>query len=118
MNDTTNRILVASTLAFGEGLNLQSCSDCLLVERQWNPANEEQAECRFVRIGQKADSVQSTYIIASGTVDEYLTEIVERKREIVARTLSNKELIWNESEIIKELADRIAQAHREKWRPK
>ena len=118
LTDSNYRVLVASTLAFGEGLNLQSCSDCLLVERQWNPANEEQAEARFVRIGQKASSVQSTYVIASGTVDEYLTEIVERKREIVAQTLSNKDITWNESEIIKELAERIAQAHREKWRPK
>jgi SNF2 family DNA or RNA helicase len=46
-----SRILIASTLAAGEGMNLQKCSDCLIVERQWNPANEEQAESRFIRIG-------------------------------------------------------------------
>lgn len=37
----------------GKGLNLQSCSDCVVLERQWKPANEKQAEARFIRIGAK-----------------------------------------------------------------
>ena len=45
-----NRILIASSLAAGEGINLQFCSDMIQLERQWNPANEEQSECRFIRI--------------------------------------------------------------------
>ena len=49
--------MVASTLAAGEGLNLQTCSDCVIHERQWNPANEEQVEGRFIRIGQIAETV-------------------------------------------------------------
>lgn len=101
-------ILVASTLAAGEGLNLQSCSDCILHERQWNPANEEQAEGRFIRIGQTANSVNGTYITASGTVDEHLANLVERKRQEFHAAMNKGEIpIWNQAGMIQELAESI-----------
>ena len=80
--DSDARVMVASTLAAGEGLNLQFCSDCIIVERQWNPANEEQAEGRFIRIGQERNQVNAIYMIISNTMDEWFTEIVEEKRRI------------------------------------
>lgn len=40
-NQTECAILVASTLASGEGINLQTCGDAILHERQWNPQNED-----------------------------------------------------------------------------
>ena len=40
---SSSKILIASELAAGVGLNLQYVSDCVMLERQWNPANEEQA---------------------------------------------------------------------------
>ncbi len=72
--------MIASTLASGEGLNLQSCSDCVMHERQWNPSAEEQAEGRFIRIGQLAQSVNAVYMHADDTVDTDLHNIVEGKR--------------------------------------
>lgn len=102
------RILVASTLAAGEGLNLQFCSDCLIMERQWNPANEEQAEARFPRPGSTADKVNATYLIASRTIDEFLTEIVEKKRGMMKQALDNEEYVWNESNLMSELMNVIA----------
>src|SRR5258706_525125 len=74
--DEDFRVMIASTLAAGEGINLQFCSDCIMLERQWNPANEEQAEARFHRFGQ-TNTVSSSYMIASETIDEYFTELVE-----------------------------------------
>lgn len=109
------RIMVASTLASGEGLNLQFCSDCIIMERQWNPANEEQAEGRFVRIGQKANAVTSTYMIAVGTVDEFFSEIVEKKRSIAANVLDAKDIKWDESSLIKELAEVLAMNGGSHW---
>lgn len=117
-NIPENRILIASTLASGEGLNLQKCSDCLLVERQWNPANEEQAEARFIRIGQFAESVSATYLVALGTIDEYFAELVERKRSIMSQVLDGKESTWDESNIIKELTEKLIQMNTKKWRLK
>lgn len=112
---TDARILIASTLASGEGLNLQFCSDAVMLERQWNPANEEQAETRFTRIGSTADRVDVTYILSVGTIDEYLTEIVEKKRVILKSTLDNEQIQWDEQELAKELGAMIASKGAKKW---
>jgi SNF2 family DNA or RNA helicase len=114
-NDPKSRILVASTLASGEGLNLQVCSDCIMLERQWNPANEEQAEARFPRPGSKAQSIQAIYLVAVGTVDEFFSEIVERKREIVASTLGGEAVQWDQSSLMKELTERLAATGGQRW---
>lgn len=109
------RVCVLSTLASGEGLNLQFCSDMIQVERQWNPANEEQVEARFPRPGQTADKINAHYPVAVGTVDEMFSEIVERKREICNMTMSGQAIKWDESSIIRELADVLAAKGGKKW---
>lgn len=114
-NDPGARVLVASTLAAGEGLNLQNCSDCIILERQWNPANEEQAEGRFIRIGQLSDKVTANYMVALGTVDEFFSELVERKREIVKKTLSGDAVAWDQSSLVKELAENLLARGKKKW---
>ncbi len=113
-SDPTRRVMIASTLAAGEGLNLQFCSDAIILERQWNPANEEQAEGRFHRFGQ-LNNVSITYMLASGTIDEYFTELVEIKRSIVAATLDNKTIEWNQQSLMKELAEILLTKGRKAW---
>lgn len=105
------RILLASTLVAGEGLNMQFCSDCLMMERMWNPSKEEQAEGRFPRPGSEASQINVTYLLASGTLDEFLTPLVEKKRAIVSETLANKEIDWENEE---NLWTQLAQAIQEK----
>jgi SNF2 family DNA or RNA helicase len=109
-----NRIMIAATKAAGEGLNLQFCSNAVLLERQWNPANEEQAEDRFHRFGQK-NAVSIYYMIESGTIDEYFSELVEQKRAIVSQALDKKEIQWEQSSLIKELAELLVTKDRKKW---
>lgn len=113
-NDPSRRLMIASTLAAGEGLNLQFCSDAIILERQWNPANEEQVEGRFHRFGQ-LNNVSITYMLASGTIDEYFCELVERKRSIVAATLDNKEIMWEQQSLMKELAEILVTKGRKAW---
>ena len=107
-NETETCIMIASTLAAGEGLNLQSCCDCVLHERQWNPANEEQAEGRFIRIGQTADTVTGTYTTAEGTIDDHLASLVEQKRANFHAAMNSGDApTWNQGDLMKELASRI-----------
>ena len=116
-NQATRAIMVASTLAAGEGLNLQTCSDCVIHERQWNPANEEQAEGRFIRIGQTAESVNAIYTHLEGltTIDPQLDAIVERKRIQFHKAMNKGEVSrWSEDSIVKELAETIMNAHNAK----
>lgn len=108
-NDSPSRLLIASTLAAGEGLNLQkSCSDILMAERQWNPANEEQAEARVNRIGQSSDTINAVYALASGTVDITLDKLVSFKRHEFHAAMNKGQIVaWNEQSIFKSLVDSI-----------
>jgi len=112
-NEPKRSILIASTLAAGEGLNLQTCADCIIHERQFNPANEEQAEGRFIRIGQTADVVNSTYAIAVDSIDEQLDMLVEGKRRRFHAAMNSSEAPkWNENDIARDLADIIVNQHK------
>jgi SNF2 family DNA or RNA helicase len=113
--DSESRILIASTLAAGEGLNMQFCSDAIMMERQWNPANEEQAEGRFIRLGMTADHVDVHYFIASGTVDEFFTELVEIKRAAMG-TIDGGEFTWDGNSLLMELAEAVAMKGGKRWK--
>lgn len=78
-NSSERAICLASTLAAGEGLNLQTGDYGILHERQWNPANEEQFEGRLRRIGQ-LKRIKFDYIHAQGSIDEHFHRLVEKKR--------------------------------------
>lgn len=99
-----SRIIVGSTLAMGEGLNLQSCSDCILHEREWNPPKEDQAFDRFHRIGQ-LNPVSARITIALGSIDETFNDIVEGKRSQLKQALDNEEYKWNDTSLAREMAD-------------
>lgn len=114
-NAAPRAILIASTLASGEGLNLQTCADCVMHERQWNPANEEQAEGRFCRIGQTAPEINAVYSQVVGSIDDHLDEIVERKRRQFHAAMNKGEAsVWSQDDIIKELADVIVKNYKAK----
>lgn len=116
-NSYPRAFMVASTLAAGEGLNLQTCSDAILHERQWNPQNEDQAAPgRFRRIGARMDiPVSVTYILADGTVDSILHGIVERKRVHFHKGMNKGEALpWNENSFAKDLASQIVGRWKEK----
>jgi len=109
------RVLVASTLAAGEGKNFQFCQDAVLGERQWNPPNEAQAEARFPRPGSTASQVNIMYPVAVGTFDEYQAELVEKKRTYLD-TVKGKWSEYSESEFMKDLIEKLATDGRAKWR--
>lgn len=117
-NATQRCIMIASTLACGEGLNLQTGSDCVMHERQWNPQNEDQAAPgRFKRIGQLASVINVTVPEAVTTIDEHLDGLIERKRRQFHAVHGKGEMqTWNEGEIGKELARLIVSKHQEKMR--
>ncbi len=114
-----NRPMIASTLAAGEGINMQFCEDCIIMERQWTPMAEEQCECRFIRIGSTALKVLATYMLAYGTIDDFLTHIVEGKRALFNQVMKDGGKIedqLDESTILRELADMLYSKGRDKWK--
>ena len=118
-NKTPRCICILSTLAAGEGLDLQTCADAIMHERQWNPQNEDQAAPgRFKRIGQLAKVINVTFPEADDTIDFDLDEIVETKRRQWHSAMNKGEQIkWDESEIGKALAARIVEKFNKKKKP-
>lgn len=87
-----DRLLLGSTLAAGEGINLQQCADALLAEREFNPANEDQAAPgRFSRIGGAVmDHVFITIMSAMNSLDDWFDTEVNIKRNELKRTYKDK----------------------------
>lgn len=109
-------VMIASTLACGEGIDLQTCADAVMHERQWNPQNEDQAAPgRFRRIGQTSNVINITFPEAEGTVDEHLDYLNEQKRKNFHSAMNKSEEIkWNEGDLGKELAKLIVKKHKER----
>lgn len=71
------------------GLNLQRASYVLFAERYWNPTDEEQAEDRAHRSGQK-NPVTVYYPMIPDTIEEQVLGTIDRKREAIANTIGNQ----------------------------
>lgn len=113
--NSASRVMIASTQAGGVGGNLQFISDAVMLERQWNPSKESQAEKRHHRYGQK-NNVIITYMIASDTIDEYFTELVEQKRAVVSSSLDGEEKNWDENSLMTELATLLVTKGKKAWK--
>jgi superfamily II DNA/RNA helicase len=71
------RFLV-STEAGGEGINLQFCHICVNYDLPWNPMRVEQRIGRVHRLGQK-HPVRVVNLVARGTIEAYVLEILDKK---------------------------------------
>lgn len=83
--DDADRVIIVSLGAGREGHTLLGggrCSDVVLVEQGWTPAEMNQAEDRVHRIGQEA-AVTPWYLIAAGTIDEDIRALIAAKKIVV-----------------------------------
>ena len=74
-------VLLLSLKAGGTGLNLTAADHVFLLDPWWNPAVEDQAADRTHRIGQERP-VFVHRLVASGTVEEGILELQQRKRAL------------------------------------
>jgi SNF2 family DNA or RNA helicase len=75
-------VFLISLKAGGTGLNLTAASYVVLFDPWWNPAVEAQAIDRSHRIGQDR-TVIAYRLISSGTIEERIWEMQQRKAEMV-----------------------------------
>ena len=113
---TNARILLASTLTGGESINLQFCRRMILHERQWNPGKEDQAKGRFRRIGSVYDKIFADFMIAAGTIDDFFTELVEKKRSGFKSAMDGEFTDWREADLMRELFAVLAAKSIKQWR--
>lgn len=75
------KVMVLSVRAGGTGITLTKASVVVHMDRWWNPAVEDQATDRAYRIGQEKD-VTVYKLVAQGTIDEHIHDIISGKREL------------------------------------
>jgi SNF2 family DNA or RNA helicase len=81
---------ILSLKAGGTGLNLTRANHVFHYDRWWNPAVESQATDRAFRIGQKKN-VEVHSLLCSGTVEEHIDELIERKKEVAGSVVGTGE---------------------------
>ncbi|MFG3280695.1 SNF2-related protein [Streptomyces sp. NPDC048111] len=79
-------VFLLSLKAAGTGLNLTRAGHVIHYDRWWNPAVEAQATDRAHRIGQ-TQPVQVHRLIAEGTIEDRINDMLVRKRELADSVL-------------------------------
>ncbi|GGO41602.1 helicase [Streptomyces daqingensis] len=99
-------VFLLSLKAAGTGLNLTRAAHVVHYDRWWNPAVEDQATDRAYRIGQDRP-VQVHRLIAEGTVEDRIDEMLRRKRKLADAVLGSGEAALTELSD-SELSDLVA----------
>lgn len=84
-------VFLISTRAGGVGLNITSANKVVVVDPNWNPAYDLQAQDRAYRIGQTRD-VEVFRLISSGTIEEivYARQIYKQQQANIGYTASHE----------------------------
>jgi SNF2 family DNA or RNA helicase len=83
-------VFLLSLKAGGVGLNLTRATHVVHYDRWWNPAVEDQATDRAHRIGQDRP-VQVHRLIAEGTLEDRIAELIEKKRSLAEAVVGGGE---------------------------
>jgi len=88
-NDPDVAVAVCSLMTAGVGINLQVASNVVLAELSWTNAEQTQAIDRVHRIGQELP-VTAWRIIAAGTIDGRISELIDSKAGLASRALDGE----------------------------
>ena len=88
--------------AASTGITLTRARHLCFVERFWTSADEEQAEDRIRRIGQKYPT-KIWFLHASGTIDDRISAIIERKRRMVRDAIGIEDIESSPEEAVLDL---------------
>lgn len=80
------QVLTSNIIAGGTGLNLQNANQVWIIDEDWVPAINTQAEDRIYRIGQEQTAF-ITYYEVFGTVDEDVRDTVASKKKVISKIM-------------------------------
>ncbi|MGW7410170.1 DEAD/DEAH box helicase [Streptomyces sp. NPDC054833] len=103
------QVFLLSLKAAGTGLNLTRAGHVIHFDRWWNPAVEDQATDRAYRIGQ-TQPVQVHRLIAEGTVEDRIAQMLKQKKGLADAVLSHGEAALTELSDA-ELAELVTMRH-------
>ena len=89
--DPAQFVFLISTKAGGMGLNITSANKVVVVDPNWNPAYDLQAQDRAYRIGQIRD-VEVFRLVSAGTIEEivYARQIYKQQQANIGYTASTE----------------------------
>jgi len=97
-NDKDCRVFVTTIKAGGLGINLTGGSIAVFLDKDWTPANNNQAIDRLHRIGQE-DNVTVIELLAKNTIEEYIEDLLEEKQQtfdsLIEGKKTGKEVLMN-----------------------
>ncbi|EPS30379.1 hypothetical protein PDE_05330 [Penicillium oxalicum 114-2] len=90
-SDPNQFVFLISTKAGGVGLNITSANKVVVVDPNWNPAYDLQAQDRAYRIGQVRD-VEVFRLVSVGTIEEivYARQIYKQQQAEIGYTASSE----------------------------
>ncbi|KAL9007057.1 MAG: hypothetical protein Q9188_000180 [Gyalolechia gomerana] len=90
-SDPSEFVFLISTKAGGVGLNITSANKVVVVDPNWNPAFDLQAQDRAYRIGQVRD-VEVFRLVSAGTIEEivYARQVYKQQQMNIGYTASNE----------------------------
>ena len=90
-SDPDQFVFLISTKAGGVGLNITSANKVVVVDPNWNPAYDLQAQDRAYRIGQARD-VEVFRLVSAGTIEEivYARQIYKQQQANIGYTASSE----------------------------
>jgi SNF2 family DNA or RNA helicase len=90
-SDPQQFVFLISTRAGGVGLNIVSANKVVVVDPNWNPSHDLQAQDRAYRIGQQRD-VEVFRLISAGTIEEivYARQIYKQQQANIGYNASSE----------------------------
>ena len=90
-SDPAQFVFLISTKAGGVGLNITSANKVVIVDPNWNPSYDLQAQDRAYRIGQVRD-VEVFRLVSAGTIEEivYARQIYKQQQANIGYTASTE----------------------------
>lgn len=104
-NDDSVRLFVGNLQAAGEAITLTAASRVAIFELPWRPGQLDQAVARALRIGQTADKVMVHYLLAEGTIDEHIANLLDEKRKTIKAIEDGKEV--KQEDMVGALLDKL-----------
>jgi SWI/SNF-related matrix-associated actin-dependent regulator 1 of chromatin subfamily A len=92
-HDKNIRILNGQLETAGKGLNLIAAGTTATTELGWTSGVHRQAEARIDRIGQKRKKVFHYYLIAKGTIEEYICKVLQEKQEFHNQAIDGQKVV-------------------------
>lgn len=105
-NNNEIKLFLGNIKAAGVGLTLTAANATCFLELGWTPGDHDQAEDRVHRIGQEADSVHAYYLLAYNTIEDDISELLDKKRQVLDAILDGKESV--DSSLLTALITKIA----------